>query len=217
MRRQRYGGPNWSREDHSEEFAAAPGPGFGPPAGPPFGPPFGGPRHRGGRPGTRGRGRGRASRGDVRIAVLLLLRERGGMHGYQLMQEIAERTQGRWSPSAGAIYPTLTQLTDEGLVEVDEVGGRRLASLTASGLNYVDQEKAGWPDPFAVGDAAGADLRDLLAQLHDAVRQLDRAGTEAQRAQAAELLNGTRRAVYRLLAEEPSESADGTSAENSEN
>ena len=44
------------------------------------------------------------------------------MHGYQLMQTIAERTDGAWSPSPGAIYPTLNQLEDEGLVRLNQIG-----------------------------------------------------------------------------------------------
>ncbi len=62
--------------------------------------------HRGGR-------RGRAQRGDVRAAVLQLLADEP-MHGYQLMQAIADRTGGVWKPSPGAIYPTISQLEDEG-------------------------------------------------------------------------------------------------------
>src|SRR5689334_23381353 len=71
------------------------------------------------RPAGRGRrgGRGRVPRGDVRTAVLLLLAEEP-MHGYQLMQAVSDRTGGRWSPSPGAIYPTINQLEDEGLVEI---------------------------------------------------------------------------------------------------
>src|SRR3954470_20929994 len=42
----------------------------------------------------RGSGRGRAPRGDVRTAVLMLLAEEP-MHGYQLMQAIADRSGGR--------------------------------------------------------------------------------------------------------------------------
>ena len=52
------------------------------------------------------------------IAVLGLL-DIEPMHGYQLMRTIAERTGGRWSPSPGAIYPTLSQLEDEGLITIE--------------------------------------------------------------------------------------------------
>ena len=71
------------------------GPGFGPGSG--FGP--------GGRGGRRGHGRGQGRRGDVRAAILALLAERP-MHGYEMIQEIAERTDGVWKPSPGSVYPT---------------------------------------------------------------------------------------------------------------
>ena len=81
----------------------------------PFEPGMPGARGRGpgGPRGRRGGGRGRVPRGEVRAAVLLLLAEEP-MNGYQLMQTIADRSGGRWTPSPGAIYPTLNQLEDEG-------------------------------------------------------------------------------------------------------
>src|SRR5690625_1622012 len=85
-------------------------PGFGP------GPGFGfGPGPRGGRRGHGRRGHGRGRRGDVRAAILLLLAERP-MHGYEMIQQIAERSQELWRPSPGSVYPTLQLLTDEGLI-----------------------------------------------------------------------------------------------------
>jgi hypothetical protein len=47
-----------------------------------------------------------------------------------------------------------------------------------------------------------AQLRDLVAQVGGAVRQVAHAGTESQIASAAEVLAGTRRALYRILAED---------------
>src|SRR5882757_4017776 len=137
-------------------------------------------RGRGGRGPGRGSGRGRAPRGDVRTAVLMLLAEEP-MHGYQLMQAIADRSGGRWTPSPGAIYPTLNQLEDEGLVTVTAESGRRLATLTESG------------------------------QEHVAARQVARNGSDAQRAAAAEILGGARRSLYLLLADgaEPTKPAEG--------
>ena len=152
-------------------------------------------------------GRGRAARGDVRAAVLLLLAEQP-MHGYQLMQAIADRTGGRWSPSPGAVYPTISQLEDEGLVTVTADAGRKLVTLTDAGREYVESNQAAWADPFGGYDAAapGTDLRALLEQLHIAVRQVARAGTDAQRTAAAKILADTRRSLYLLLAEGTDES-----------
>jgi DNA-binding PadR family transcriptional regulator len=148
--------------------------------------------------------RGRVPRGDVRTAVLMLLADEP-MHGYQLMQAIADRSGGRWTPSPGAIYPTISQLEDEGLVTVTAEAGRRLAALTDAGREYIEQHRDTAPDPFAGFPGAGtnADLRDLLGQLHSAVRQVLHTGTEGQMAAAATILTEARRSLYRLLAEEP--------------
>ena len=82
-----------------------------------------GPRRGGGRHGGRefgfpgfGPPRGpRARRGDVRAALLVLLAEEP-RNGYQLMQEIEQRSDGVWRPSPGSVYPALQQLEDEGLI-----------------------------------------------------------------------------------------------------
>ena len=171
----------------------------GPHEGGPFGGPFAEPLH-----GRRG-GRGRAPRGDVRAAVLLLLTEQP-MHGYQLMQAIAERSGGRWTPSPGAIYPTISQLEDEGLVTVTADAGRKLVTLTDTGREQVEARRAsGSADPFA-GAAEGGpatDLRGLLGELHGAVRQVARTGTDEQQTAAAAILTEARRSLYLLLADGP--------------
>jgi DNA-binding PadR family transcriptional regulator len=126
------------------------------------------------------------------------------MHGYQLMQAIAERSGGRWTPSPGAIYPTISQLEDEGLVTVTADAGRKLATLTDEGRAHVEEQQAGRPDPFGhLAEAGpGADLPGLLQQLHGAVRQVARTGTDAQITEAARILGGARRSLYLLLADE---------------
>ncbi|MGY1813552.1 PadR family transcriptional regulator [Blastococcus sp. SYSU D00820] len=174
-----------------------PEPGDLPFRGGPFGGPFrGGPHRRG--------GSGRAPRGDVRTAVLLLLDEQP-MHGYQLMQAIAERSGGRWTPSPGAIYPTISQLEDEGLATVTAEAGRKLVTLTDAGREHVATRRDTWSDPFAgaAADGPDVDLRGLLEQLHGAVRQVGRTGTPAQLTAAAGILADARRAMYLLLADGP--------------
>jgi DNA-binding PadR family transcriptional regulator len=144
----------------------------------------------------------------VRTAVLLLLAEEP-RHGYQLMQAIAERSGGRWTPSPGAIYPTIAQLEDEGLVSVTADAGRKLVALTDTGREYLANHQQSWPDPFAPfadGDSA-VNLRSLLDQLHGAVREVARSGSEVQLAAAADLLTQARRSLYQLLADAP-EAAD---------
>ncbi len=160
----------------------------------------------------RGR-RGRAPRGDVRAAVLILLAEEP-MHGYQLMHAIADRTGGRWTPSPGAIYPTLSQLEDEGLVTVARESGRKLATLTDAGRAVLEDETNPVTDPFAAfeGETPVVDLRDLMGQLAGAVRQVARAGTPEQQTAAATTIAEARKSIYLLLAEGPDASEDGPTA-----
>jgi DNA-binding PadR family transcriptional regulator len=127
------------------------------------------------------------------------------MHGYQLMQAIADRSGGRWTPSPGAIYPTISQLEDEGLATVTAEAGRKLVTLTDAGREHVAARRESWPDPFggSAGGAPGVDLRGLFEQLQGAVRQVARTGTEAQLTAAASILGEARRALYLLLADGP--------------
>ena len=74
----------------------------------------------------------RMGKGDVRSAVLALLAEKP-MHGYQIIQEIEERSGGSWKPSPGSVYPTLQLLADEGLIKAEESNGRKTYSLTDGG------------------------------------------------------------------------------------
>lgn len=153
--------------------------------------------------GPRGpRGRGRA-RGDVRAAILLLLDERP-RHGYELIQEITDRSAGAWTPSPGSIYPTLQALEDEGLVTIERVEGRRTASLTPDGVAHVAEhrERLGtpWQSPESHAGPGLALRREVMA-LKDAVGQVARVGTPEQHTAATTVLASARKELYRLLAE----------------
>ena len=145
----RYGGI-----DDLERLAALRHMRGGPFGGPPFGGPFGG-------------GRGRRRRGDVRAAVLILLAEEP-RNGYQLMQTIEERSDGRWRPSPGSVYPTLAQLEDEGLIRGIERDGTKLFELTDAGREQVTAVRR---PPGALGrgrgDGRALDPRDRVARRPD--------------------------------------------------
>jgi DNA-binding PadR family transcriptional regulator len=163
----------------------------------------GGP-HFGGGP-MFGGGRGRKRRGDVRAALLLLLAEEP-RNGYQLMQAIEERSGGRWRPSPGATYPALAQLEDEGLIRATDLEGTRAFELTDAGREHL-AERGEHPAPWDDEDgSAPDDIRPLIAQVASAAWQVGKVGNEHQVARATEALAETRRALYRILAEdEPAE------------
>jgi DNA-binding PadR family transcriptional regulator len=155
---------------------------------------------RGGR--GHGRGRHRVRRGDVRSAILALLDDRP-MHGYEMIQELEERTGGRWRPSAGSIYPTLQLLEDEGLVSAEEVDGRKVFSLTDSGKKEVPERTEG-QRPWEEGDEDSPrfEVRSELFRTIGAAKQIARGDNDEQMTKAAEILKETRRQLYGILAEE---------------
>ena len=153
--------------------------------------------------GRHSRGGPRARRGDVRAAVLALLAE-WPMHGYEMITELDERTEGAWRPSAGSIYPTLQLLEDEGLIAGEESEGKRRFVLTDAGRAEAESRTGGAPWDEVRAGAAPETLRLVRAaqQLREAVAQVFHAGDETQRRRVRELLDETRRKIYGILAED---------------
>src|SRR6202048_1465302 len=203
--------------DHLREHDAGPGfegdPGFGPVRGFGIGPgrgfefvfdPRGGFGFGPGGPRGRGRGgRGRGKRGDVRAAILKLLAERP-MHGYEMIQEIAERSQDLWKPSPGSVYPTLQLLVDEGLiVGTESEGSKKLFQLTDAGKEAAEKVATPPWDEIADGvDPAHLNLRAAVGQLFGAVAQSAHAASTEQQQRIIEIVNNARREIYTILAED---------------
>jgi len=165
------------------EFGGGPFGGFGPGGGP------------------RGRGR-RARRGDIRTAALLLLAEEP-RNGYQIMQEVQERSGGVWSPSPGSVYPALQQLEDEGLIRTDESDGRKLFAITDEGRALLEERGTERPAPWEQAGGAGGvhELGRLMREVASAFVQVMRTGSDVQIAKAGGVLAATRRDLYRILAD----------------
>lgn len=175
------------------------GPHFGGPFG---GPPMGGP---GFGPGPGFGRRGRSKRGDIRTAVLALLNEQP-MHGYQIITELESRSQGAWRPSPGSVYPTLQALEDQGLVRSVEVEGRKVVELTAEGRTAAEAVVASGTSPWeeAMADVGDAPFKvfELVRQIATASKEVVRAGSKRQVAEATKALAETRKRLYQILAED---------------
>jgi DNA-binding PadR family transcriptional regulator len=145
----------------------------------------------------------KAGRGDIRAAILRLLAERP-MHGYQIIREVAERSEDVWRPSPGSVYPTLQQLEDEDLVsQVQSETGKRVFELTDAGRAAAEQAPpAPWEEAAREADDDLVALRDLVFQVVAAARQVAHAGAPAQLERAREILRDTRRRLYGVLAED---------------
>jgi DNA-binding PadR family transcriptional regulator len=148
--------------------------------GPGFGPECGGRMHH--MHGMHGPGPRFFERGGIKFAILEMLREKP-RHGYDIIREMEERSGGFYSPSPGAVYPTLQALEDQDLVTAATEEGKTIYSITAAGIAYLDEHRerarshrerweAHWgPGPQGEGWAAIGDLRDSLGDIKRAVRR----------------------------------------------
>jgi len=177
-------------------------PGFGPGGPGGFGGWGGVGRGRG--PGFRPSPGGRARRGDVQTAILALLADEP-MHGYQVIQELAERSGGAWNPGPGSVYPTLQAMEDQGLVSSEQVGSRRTYSLTDAGRALLESqgakgEAAPWDD-IAQASGPRVALRQAAMAMFAAAGQVERTASDEQVERATALIDTARKGLYALLAE----------------
>jgi DNA-binding PadR family transcriptional regulator len=162
-------------------------PGFGPRCGPGFGPdrPM---RHRHapgfihGHGPTHGPGPRFFERGGIKFAVLEHLKDKP-RHGYDIIRAMEEQSKGFYSPSPGAIYPTLQALEDQDLVTSTIEEGKKIYTITEAGLAYLEEHKeraqchrerweSQWgPGPQGESWAAFADIRETLRDVKGTVRR----------------------------------------------
>lgn len=83
-------------------------------------------------------------KGTIRTVVLSLLAENKRMYGYELMQAIDTKTQGKIKLQMGSLYPILHKLEAEGLIYSEsEYVGKRIRKyylLTAGGEQEKEQK-----------------------------------------------------------------------------
>lgn len=113
--------------------------------------------------------------GALRLYLLKLLSEQP-RHGYEVISLLEDRFFGLYAPSAGTVYPRLAKLEAEGLVEHEEVDGRKIYSLTDAG-------------------------RDELARQQEALRNLEEDLTRSVAEMAQEVRSQVRESVRDLRAE----------------
>ncbi len=151
-------------------------------------------------------GRHRARRGAIVDAVLLLLDERA-MHGYELITELEDRSEGRWRPSPGTMYPALNRMEARGLLTAEEVDGKKRFALSDAGRERLDAYLADRDDdapaPWQEHASGGrGDLRRRISEIVGQARQIGRFGTPEQIEAAGAVLDDTRRRLYAVLADD---------------
>ncbi len=130
--------------------------------------------------------------GGLRLYLLLLLGDEP-RHGYELIRLLEDRFMGMYTPSAGTIYPRLSALEDDGLVEHEVLDGRKVYRLTPAGEAELegrrdeitavaaDAVKSARARATEIRDEVRSSVRDLRRELKDAVRDVKREERRAGR------------------------------------
>jgi DNA-binding PadR family transcriptional regulator len=229
-------GPPWARHEPHHHF------------GPPwarhephhFGPPFGGwgiwrmSRHFPFGPGGRGpMGPRFMGRGDLKYVLLGLLRERP-MHGYEMMKQLEEQASGFYTPSAGAIYPTLQLLEDRGWVTSQTVDGKKIYTITDAGRQELEAQSQraeafgggpfGWGGHHGRGGPFGRQAQPELEALRREGMEVARlmwasvmasGGDPEKLAKLRAIIEKTRSNLQEFLGQAQSSASGGTSAPTS--
>jgi DNA-binding PadR family transcriptional regulator len=121
-------------------------------------------------------------RGGIKFAILEHLKEKP-RHGYDIIRDMEDRSGGFYSPSPGAIYPTLQALEDQDLVSSSTEDGKKVYTITTAGLAFLEehQERARGhrerfeahcgPGPQGEGWSAVEAIRDSLSEFKRAARR----------------------------------------------
>jgi len=128
-------------------------------------------------------------KGDFKYLVLDLLKEKP-RYGYEIIRALEERFLGFYTPSPGAVYPTLQMFEELGYVTVSELDGKKIYTITDAGREFLakradlverilERANRSW------GTSGRQQLSDLLRDLRDLEhfihRQARRIDAEKQR------------------------------------
>jgi len=142
------------------------------------------------------------TRGDMRILVLEALAD-GPKRGYEVIKAIRDRFHGLYSPSPGAVYPTLQLLEDEGLVASEVLDGKRVYRITDEGRRFLEERKDRARELLEKGrkvmGAEAAELMDAARSLALTVFQAYATLPPERLLEVAEVLREARVKVLRVI------------------
>lgn len=121
--------------------------------------------------------------GRLRLYLLKLLDEEP-RHGYDVIRLLEDRFMGVYAPSAGTIYPRLSRLEEEGLVEHEVTEGKKVYRLTDAGR---EELAARQEELAALEQDIDRSVRDLAREVREDVRASVRGLREELKAAAREV------------------------------
>ena len=84
-------------------------------------------------------------KGDMKYVILDLIKDKP-RHGYEIIRILEERSHGFYTPSPGAVYPTLQLLEELGYIEVAHENSKKVYAITDEGRRFLTER-----EPFAEG------------------------------------------------------------------
>jgi DNA-binding PadR family transcriptional regulator len=141
--------------------------------------------------------------GDLKYVILQLLSEKP-RHGYEVIKALEERLGGTYSPSPGAVYPTLTMLEDMGYARgTTGDAGKKVYEITAEGRTYLEQNKGAVDEIFdRISEFATSFFGPPMVEVHQAFKNVARATyATATRLKDPEQLKRIKEALDRAVAE----------------
>ena len=77
-------------------------------------------------------------RAFLKYIVLKIIKEKP-THGYDIIKTVELRSNGRWTPSAGSIYPILEKLESKGFIQSEGIERRKVYTITPKGVKGLDR------------------------------------------------------------------------------
>jgi caffeoyl-CoA O-methyltransferase len=165
--------------------------------------------------GIRGeRRRGRIERGMLRYLLLAALQD-SPKHGYEVIRWLEEQTYGRYTPSAGTVYPTLQLLEDQGLIVAERTGERSVYRLNEVGevelqtrADFLREfwEQYGNPVPAATtllaSEFVQEELKDLQHTVETGMRVLTQRSGQGDLLPLRQALERSKNEIRDLLTQE---------------
>ncbi len=129
------------------------------------------------------------ARGGIRFGILDLLTQKS-RHGYDIIRGMEEASGGLYSPSPGAVYPTLQALEDQGLVVSATEEGKKVYSVTEAGTAYLkenkdkaDSHRERWQAKWGLDqeETSGETLSDIHQAFHKVKRAVRESAGDADK------------------------------------
>jgi DNA-binding PadR family transcriptional regulator len=79
-------------------------------------------------------------KGDLKYVILDLIKDKP-CHGYEIIRRLEERSHGFYTPSPGAVYPTLQLLEEIGYIEAKQQDGKKVYTITDEGRKFLSERE----------------------------------------------------------------------------